>query len=380
MNAATVALPAELEARAGASDKDRARWLYERAHGVTATQIRDLWLKAHGYHGVTLDELIAEKLPFLLAETNEQIEAAASSGFQGNAYTAWGNEREPVIAAQLLESHGMLPESRVFRSPLNPRFLASPDGIRVGEQGTLEVAEIKTSGKPVPVGSQAYVQKGYGIQQTWSMGVIVALRSLYAWELRDGRPGEFESGHPFGADTEWVDFDAQLWEELVVLGDHFLERLDAALAAARAGEVPVVDEELDTLAVNYLRGLDLEKQAKALKEPAFRAMFERVESDEAFVQETPLARVSFSPAVVETKQTFTTDVEAARAENPELYARLERAQDDYEQATAALEVEARAVAAHETAFVVESGTERVVAKKAALRVTAAKDTKKEKAA
>lgn len=378
MSAAVVALPAELEARAGASDKNRPRWLYERAHGVTATQVRDLWLKAHGYHGVTIDELIAEKLPFLLAETDEQIEAAAASGFQGNAYTAWGNEREPIIAAQLLESHGMLPESRVFRSPMNPRFLASPDGIRVGEQNTLEVAEIKTAGKPVPVGSQAYVQKGYGIQQTWSMGVIVAVRSLYAWELRDGRPGEFESGHPFGAATEWVDFDAELWEELVDLAERFLERLDAALAAARAGDGPVIDEELDTYAVNYLRGLSLEKEAKALKEPAYRAMFERVESDEAFVQESALARVSFSPEVIEVKPTYRTDVEAARAANPELYARVERAQDDVEQAAAALEVEARAVSAHETAFVVEAGTERVVVKKAALRVTAAKETKKEK--
>lgn len=380
MSAAVVALPAELEARAGASDKNRPRWLYERAHGVTATQVRDLWLKAHGYHGVTVDELIAEKLPFLLAETDEQIEAAAALGFQGNAYTAWGNEREPVIAAQLLASHGMLPESRVFRSPMNPRFLASPDGVRVGEQNTLEVAEIKTAGKPVPVGSRAYVEKGYGIQQTWSMGVIVAVRSLYAWELRDGRPGEFESGHPFGAATEWVEFDADLFAELVVLADQFLERLDAALAAARAGDGPVIDEELDTYAVNYLRGLSLEKEAKALKEPAYRAMFDRVESDEAFVQESALARVSFTPEVVEVEPVYGIDEDAARAANPELYRRRDLAQAEVESAQEALGVEALAVAAHETAFARQTGTERVVKKKAALRVTAARETKKEKAA
>jgi hypothetical protein len=368
---------ADLEARAGASDKDRARWLYERAHGVTATQVRDLYQKAHGFHGITVEELIAEKLPFLLAETDEQIEAAAAGGFQGNAYTAWGNEREPVIAEQLRESHGMQPESRVFRSIANPRHLASPDGIRVDVHGRIDVAEIKTAGKPVPVGSRAYVEKGYGIQQTWTTGVVGALGSLYAWELREGRPGEFESGHPFGVDVEWVEFDAALFAELVVLADHFLERLDAALAAARAGEGPAIDEELDTLAVNYLRGLDLEKEAKALKEPAYRAMFDRLDAGEAVVQESPLARVSFTPAVVEEEPVFGED--AARAANPELYRRRDLAQEELDSAREALGVEALAVAAHETAFARQTGTERVVKKKAALRVTAARGTK-EKAA
>jgi hypothetical protein len=370
---------ADLEARAGASDKDRARWLYERAHGVTATQVRDLYQKAHGFHGITVEELIAEKLPFLLAETDEQIEAAAAGGFQGNAYTAWGNEREPVIAEQLRESHGMQPESRVFRSIANPRHLASPDGIRVDVHGRIDVAEIKTAGKPVPVGSRAYVEKGYGIQQTWTTGVVGALGSLYAWELREGRPGEFESGHPFGVDVEWVEFDAALFAELVVLADHFLERLDAALAAARAGEGPAIDEELDTLAVNYLRGLDLEKEAKALKEPAYRAMFDRLDAGEAVVQESPLARVSFTPAVVEEEPVFGIDEDAARAANPELYRRRDLAQEELDSAREALGVEALAVAAHETAFARQTGTERVVKKKAALRVTAARGTK-EKAA
>ncbi|PZE89968.1 YqaJ viral recombinase family protein [Curtobacterium sp. MCBD17_008] len=373
-------LPAELSARAGASDKDRPRWLYERAHGATATQVRDLHQKAHGYHGVTVEELIAEKLPFLLAETDEQIEAAAAGGFQGNAYTAWGNEREPVIAEQLRESHGMQPESRVFRSVANSRHLASPDGVAVLENGEVVVAEIKTSGKPVPVGSQAYVEKGYGIQQQWVMGILGAKRSLYAWELREGRPGEFESGHPFGVDVEWVEFDADLFAELVVLADHFLERLDAALAAARAGEGPVIDEELDTLAVNYLRGLDLEKEAKALKEPAYRAMFDRLDAGEAVVQESPLARVSFTPAVVEERPVFGIDRVAAGAARPVgLYERLQLAEDDFDQAEAALKRERLAVEAFEAEHIRQTGVEQVVVKKAALRVTAAKGTK-EKAA
>lgn len=387
MSAVRAALPAELEARAGASDKDRPVWLNERAHGVTATEVRDLYMKAHGGHGITVDDLIKAKLPFLLATTAEEIEAAAAGGFGGNRYTAWGNTREPIIAEQLQEQFGMLPESRVFRSAENRRHLASPDGVRVvtSEDGDrLEVAEIKTSGADIAPGTDAYRKKGYAIQQQWVMGVLGADRSLYAWEQHDGdwlaRGGQHEEPEPLDlfVPTQWIPFDADLFAELVILADHFLDRLDGALAAARAGEVSVIDEELDTLALNYLRGLDFEKQGKALKEPAFRAMFERVESDESFVQESPLARVSFSPQIVEEKPTYRTDADAARAADPELYRRLELAQDDVEQATAALEVEARAVAAHETAFVVEAGTERVVVKKAALRVTAAKTTKETK--
>lgn len=387
MSAAVVTLPAELEARAGASDKDRPAWLNERAHGCTATEVRDLYLKRHGYPGKTEEQLIAEKLPFLLAASPAEVEAAAAGGFGGNKFTAWGNTREPVIAEQLREHFGMLPESRVFRSASNPRYLASPDGVRVGDGGRLEVAEIKTSGADIAPGTDAYRKKGYDIQQTWVCGVLEAWRSLYAWEQHDGdwqdRGGQFPEPEPLDlfVPTAWVSFDADLFGELVAIADHFLERLDAALAAARAGEEPVIDEELDTLAVNYLRGLDLEKEAKALKEPAFRAMFERLDAGEPVVQESGLARVSFTPAVVETKQVFERDWVAAKAAAPAgLYERLEQAQHDVEQAQEALAREQLLVDEHEANFVVLAGTEDVVVKKAALRVTAARETKKEKAA
>ncbi|WP_413600811.1 YqaJ viral recombinase family protein [Curtobacterium sp. Curtsp57] len=388
MSAVTVALPAELEARAGAPDTDRTQWLFERAQGVTATEVRDLWLKSRGLGGRTANQLIEEKLALLLAPTAEAREAAAAATFIGNRYTMWGKTREPVIAEQLRESHRMLPESRVFRSASNPRHLASPDGVRSTDAGLrLEVAEIKTSGVDIAPGTDAYRKKGYAIQQQWVMGVLGAQASLYAWEQHDGdwlpHGGQYEEPEPLDlfVPTAWVDFDPELFAELVVIADQFLARLDEALAAARAGEGPVIDEELDTLALNYLRGLDLEKEAKALKEPAFRAMFERVESDEAFVQESALARVSFSPAVVDEKETYELDVAAARAAAPGgMYERLEQALDDLRQAEEALKRERLAVDAHEADFVRQTGTEVVVVKKAALRVTAAKDTKKEKAA
>lgn len=387
MSAAVTALPTELEARAGASDQDRTAWLFERAHGVTATEVRDLYLKSKGRGGRTAGDLIKEKLALLLAPTPEAREAAAASTFVGNRYTMWGKTREPVIAEQLREQFGMLPESRVFRSIANPRHLASPDGVRVDEHGRIETAEIKTAGVDVAPSTDAYRKKGYDLQQQWVMGVLGADRSLYAWEQHDGdwlpRGGRYEEPEPLDlfVPTEWVPFDADLFAELVVLADHFLARLDAALEAARAGEGPVIDEELDTLALNYLRGLDLEKEAKALKEPAFRAMFDRVESDEAFVQESPLARVSFTPEIAVEEPVFALDVEAARAAAPAgLYERYDLAVHDVEEAEEALKRERLAVDAHEAQFVRQTGVERVVKKRAALRVTAAKDTKKEKAA
>ncbi|WP_181439787.1 YqaJ viral recombinase family protein [Curtobacterium sp. MCBD17_028] len=385
MSAATAALPAWLEARAGAPDTDRTQWLFERAQGVTATEVRDLYLRAKGLGGRSAEDLIREKLALLLAPTPEAREAAAAATFVGNRYTQWGKTREPIIAQQLLDEFGMLPEARVFRSRDDARHLASPDGVRVREDGALEVAEIKTSGVDIAPGTAAYRKKGYEYQQQWVMGVLGAERSLYAWEQHDGdwlpRGGQFEEPEPLDlyVPSAWIDFDHEMFGELVVLADHFLERLDAALAAARAGEGPVIDEELDTLAVNYLRGLELEKEAKALKEPAYRAMFDLLDAGEPVVQESALARVSFTPAVVESKPTFELDQVRAKAAAPAgLYERLEQAQHDVEQAQEALAREQLLVDAHEAEFVVQAGVEQVVVKKAALRVTAAKGTKETK--
>lgn len=386
--AVRTSLPAELEARAGAPDTNRTQWLFERAGGATATEVRDLYLRAKGRGGRSEDDLIKEKLALLLAATPEEREAAAASTFIGNRYTQWGKTREPVIAEQLRESFGMLPEARVFRSASNPRYLASPDAVRVitGDDGdVLEVAEIKTSGVDIAPFTSAYDKKGYEFQQQWVMGVLGAERSLYAWEQHDGdwlaRGGRYEEPEPLDlfVPTAWVEFDADLFAELVVVADHFLERLDAALAAARAGDEPVIDEELDTLAVNYLRGLDLEKEAKGLKEPAYRAMFERLDAGEAVVQESPLARVSFTPAVVEERPVFGIDRVAAEAARPAgLYERLQLAEDDFDQAESALKRERLAVEAFEAEHIRQTGVEQVVVKKAALRVTAAKGTKETK--
>ena len=267
----------------------------------------------------------------------------------------------------------------MFKAADHPRKLASPDGVGVDFDGELVVSEIKTAGKDIAPGSEAFRAKGYLAQIVWVMRVTRARRCLYAWEERLTLPG-FEGFVPGALRFEWIEWDSELAARLEKIADDFLAALDAA-AAEPEGEraEPVIDEKLDTLAVNYLRGLDLEKQAKDLKEPAYRQMFELLDAGEPVLQVSPLARVSFTPAEVEERAVFAIDQEAAWAAAPSgLYERLELAERDAEQAQEALKREQAAVAVYEEKYRVQVDTERVVVKKASLRVTAAKNTKETK--
>lgn len=342
----------------GASDKDRPAWLAERRTGATATEIRDLYMGK-----LTVSKLVARKL------------GREKDSFAGNEYTRWGVEREPVIAAEVERRYGILPESRVFHAADEPRFLASPDGLGCDFDGRTVLAEIKTAGRDVAPGTPNFNATGYLAQCVWAMRVMGARRCLFAWERRiEVAPGKFEPGE---LRMEWIDYDQLLATRLERLATEFLAALDAA--AAEPWEEPAIDEKLDTDAVNYLRGLGLQKEGEELKETSYRAIFDRLDAAGVQVlQESPLARVSFSPAVEEERPVVATDVTAARKAAPAgLYERLEQAEDDARQAGEALARERAAVAVHEAGFVRQTGVERVVVKKAALRVTAGKQTKKE---
>jgi len=361
----TVDKTIELESRAGASDSDREAWLGERRRGVTATEIRDLYLGR-----LTVRDLVDRKL----GRTPEVGDLSRVP------VIGWGNDREPVIAAEVQRRYLINPESRVFRASDDARKLASPDGVGVDYFGDLVVSEIKTAGKDISPSTDAFRAKGYLAQMVWVMRVTGARRCLYAWEERLTLPG-MEGFAPGGQHFHWIERDEALAGRLERIADDFLAALDAAAAEPAAATVePAIDEELDTLAVNYLRGLDLEKQAKELKEPAYRQMFELLDAGEPVLQESALARVSFTPAVVEQNPLYEVDGEAARAAAPGgLYERLEQATNDVEQAQEALARERAAVEAHESQFVKQTGTEIVVVKKPTLRVTAAKSTKETKA-
>ena len=294
---------ADLYARAGASDQDYEAWLAERRTGITATEIKELHMRKIGRRSSkSMQDLIDEKL-------GRKVDT-----FRGNRYTDWGKEREPIIAARLADE-GFSDEHRVFHSITDSRNLASPDGLSVDFDGELEISEIKTAGYDLPPGSERFDAKGYLFQVQWSMYVIGAVRCRFVVEERLENPdGSF---FPGAEHRYWIERDDALIAELVKLADEFLAEIDRQ----REEGGPVIDEEQDTNALNYLRGLAAEKEGKALKEASYRAAIAR-----GISQESALARVTITPGTPdEETEEEVVDLDAAEAAHPKEAQQLARA-------------------------------------------------------
>ena len=343
MNGTAVSKLADLESRAGASDQNRTLWLAERIGGCTATQARDLILGKLKPRDLARDKLAGK--------IDDDLSHVPVIG--------WGKDREPVIADRLLGEE-IKPESRVFHHPNNSRYLASPDGIGLTFDNELIVSEIKTANKDLAPGTKAYEASGYEWQMQWVMFVIGATSCRYVVEQRIDLPG---GGFAPGEERRYtVERDEAKIAQLVAVVDAFLELMDRM---AIDGEEPI-DEAVDTHAVNYLRGLAAEKEGKALKESAYAALI-----DAGVSQESPLARVTFTPAVPAVEvEGVVVDLEAAEKALPELTDQLEDAKERVEQ----LQAEWDAMANRYTKTV------KTVSKGSAARVTvtAGKATKEAK--
>lgn len=329
---------ADLETRAGASDANREAWLAERRQGVTATELAKIMTS--GSRDQAIRDLVKQK--------------REGDSFTGNAYTEWGKEREPVILGSLA-GFGVSPESRVFHAAGNSRYLASPDGISEDFDGNLVLDEAKTSGKPLPKGSQALAEKGYEWQMQWCNFVTGAVGCWLNVELRHGHPSE----GPFtpGARTrEYFPRDEGMITQLLLVADQVLAAMDA-------GEGAVIDEEVDTHAVNYLRALEEEKKWGVLKKDSYAALIAM-----GISQESPLARVTITPATPDSEFVDeVVDLEAAEAAHPKETAALKRAVARVEK----LQTEWDALANKHTKTVVTV----VKGKQARATVTAGKGTK-----
>lgn len=301
----TAAALVDYEQRVGASDADRPEWLAERRTGVTATEIRDLFIGTKKER-----DLIAVKLGW----------RAEQEDLNYVRVIAWGRDREPAIAEQIMLRYAISPESRIVRAADNPRFLASPDGTGTAFDGSLLTSEIKTAGMDVSPSSPAFAKKGYLFQIIWQMRVTGSRRCLYAWEDRiEVAPGVFDPGEMH---FEWIEYDEAIAQVLEGVALSFLEHLDEAAAGEYVE--PIIDDEMDTLAVNLLRFRELEADAVTAKTTTWKAMLARAEGCDAFSQSSTLARVTWSPGI-ET-QTTVADVDAAVAAAPELRAALDAAQ------------------------------------------------------
>lgn len=326
---------AALYERAGASDRDREKWLAQRRQGITATQIRDLMIGA-----ISMRRLIDQKLG-RIPETGD---------LSGVPVIAWGNAREAAVA-EMLRAEGFIPETRVFHHVDNPRYLASPDGVQETWDGDLWVTEIKTSAHDLPVDSKELAVKGYEIQMQWVMYVTGASRCRFAVEEREAvADGVYEVGP---LHLHWVERDEAEITRLVVAADAFLAELDRQ----REEGAPEVDEVIDTHAFNYLRGLDAEKAGKALKESAYASLLAAGVS-----QQSALHRVTYTPekpgAVTNVPETDFAKAKRARG-GKALFAALQDAQ-------AALSAAQAAWDAHCERF---TTTREVVGKGSGARVT-----------
>ena len=139
------------------------------------------------------------------------------SGFSGNAYTDFGREREPHIAAWVEERHGIGPCGLLYHAEQSRQHLATPDGLFCDDEGRVMLAEIKTTNKP-----WSRIPRSYLRQVWWQQYVLGAERTLFVWE----RHREFVV-----VDDEpkcvWIERDEDEIARLAALADRVLDEVES---------------------------------------------------------------------------------------------------------------------------------------------------------
>lgn len=196
----------ELASRIVADSRDRVAWVRARSRGITATDVATL----------TSERAIPRAADAKLMGT----------GFSGNAYTDHGRRREPEIASWVAATHGIQPSTALFCAVVEPRHLATPDGIAVDAAGRVTLAEIKTTNK-----SWRSIPRNYLRQVWWQQHVLGAERTLVAWEEHDGFI-------PVGDEPRcaWVDRDDAEIAKLVRLATSLIDELYRRTQLARRAD------------------------------------------------------------------------------------------------------------------------------------------------
>ena len=177
-----------------ASSENREEWLEARRRGVTATDVARLM---HGGRSVW---------------ATVKAEKAGETHFTGNAFTAWGIEREPVIAKTICAEYPVVHNTDLLQSVEDERWLATPD--LLDPNGSL-VGDVKTAvwkGKP-----WSEPPPNYYSQLQWQMAVTGIREAILCVEYHQ----DFVPTSPF-PHVLTVSYDPDHVAELVEVAESFL--------------------------------------------------------------------------------------------------------------------------------------------------------------
>ncbi|UDL16241.1 exonuclease [Microbacterium phage Kozie] len=264
-----------------ARPETRQAWWDFRLGGLTATDIRD-WPQ-----GSKRRRILQEKV-------------TGDSGDEPNVF-AWrhGSLREAEIAAWAQANYGITPTGATYASGVNPRWIASPDGVMIDpftgryEPGTEDsiVLEIKTAVDDLTPGEidaarvltalnnkSMFVKRGYYRQVQWQMLVMNATRTLFVWERHDGKVDPETTTYSPIAPPEavWIMRDQAFIDALAAEAEEALAEIDAARLAYSLDGLPPASPDLPSehaiLVADYFKGLDGEKIGTAAKKKAWDAL------------------------------------------------------------------------------------------------------------
>lgn len=324
----------------------RQPWLDQRRGGITATEIRDWGFAAKRR------EIITAKVTGIDDDAS-RFKPVGNTGFTLDTYAQHGNRREPIIAAWVEGRFGITSCDHVYSHAENPRHLASPDGVTldpfskelvVGPEAAL--CEIKTSTKDLNPGrivnhllvemapGSTFEQKNYYTQMQWQMYVMNAARTLFVWEVHDGKINE-ETGTftPVGPPQWcWIQRDEKLIDLLVnKIAPAALAEIDAAIETSTTGDLPPASDlpsEHAMLVANLLKARTAEAVAKAAKEQAWKAL-----QDHYLANGSPDLTIDAGFAQVTVSTTRGTrqvvDEDGMRAKAPAVVAKYEALRERY---------------------------------------------------
>lgn len=168
---------------------------------------REAWSKARANRSGASDAAKFSKL----ASAPLYVKAKIANAFTGNAATAHGNAREAAILAPL----GFEQNTLLFHAEGNERHVATPDGVRMTENGLL-LAEVKTTNKPFKT-----IPLGYLRQVAWAQYVMGAEVTRFGWEVHEGFvPTELEP------ESVLIHRDEPMIAQLILIADRVLDLLD----------------------------------------------------------------------------------------------------------------------------------------------------------